>query len=114
MHFHYLLPENGGFVRMASTFDDHIRQLADVLSRPDEARAETARFVASFIRPHGLNVPCTPLVADAVEVLGARRRAAREADALVGAAVVARAVGRRRLCGRLEARDRPKGRQVAA
>lgn len=77
LHFHYLLPENGGFVRVASTFDDHIGQLADVLSRPDEACEEMARFVASFIRPHGLDVPCTPLVADAVEALG--RGAARRA-----------------------------------
>ena len=77
LHFHYLLPENGGFLRVASTLDDHIRQLADVLSRLDEARAETTRFVASFIRPHGLDVPCTPLVADAIEVLG--RGAARRA-----------------------------------
>ncbi|MBI2828462.1 MAG: hypothetical protein HYX77_04215 [Acidobacteria bacterium] len=75
LHFQYLLPENGGFLRVASTLDEHIVQLADVLSRQDEARAETARFVSSFIRPHGLGVPCTPLVADAIEALG--RDAAR-------------------------------------
>lgn len=77
LHFHYLLPENGGFLRVASTLDEHVEQLADVLSHQDEVRAETARFVSSFIRPHGLGVPCTPLVADAIEALG--REAPRRA-----------------------------------
>jgi hypothetical protein len=72
LHFHYLLPENGGFLRMASTLDEHVAQLAHVMSHQDEARAETTRFVSSFIRPRGLDVPCTPLVADAVEALGRR------------------------------------------
>ena len=77
LHFHYLLPENGGFLRVASTLDEHIEQLTDVLSRQDEVCAETVRFVSSFIRPHGLGVPCTPLIADAIEALGrdAPRRA---------------------------------------
>jgi hypothetical protein len=77
LHFHYLLPENGGFLRVASTLDEHVTQLADVLARPDEARAQTARFVSSFVRPQGIEVPCAPLVADAVEALangGVRRR----------------------------------------
>ena len=70
LHFHYLLPENGGFVRFASTLHDHVAQLEDVLVHPDEARAQTQRFVSSFIRPHGLDVPCTPLVVDTIESLG--------------------------------------------
>ena len=76
LHFHYLLPENGGFVRVASTLEQHVAQLADVLERPEDARAETARFVASFVRPHGVDAPCTPLIADAIEALG--RSARRE------------------------------------
>ena len=78
LHFHYLLPENGGFLRVVSTLDEHLGQLADVLLHQDEVRAETARFVSRFIRPHGLGVPCTPLVADAIEALG--RDAARRAE----------------------------------
>lgn len=70
LHFHHLLPENGGFLRVASTLDEHVHQLVDVLARPGAVRAETARFVASFIRPHGIDRPCTPLVADAVEAIG--------------------------------------------
>lgn len=69
LHFHHLLPENGGFLRFATTLEQHVQQLADVMSHPEGARAETERFVASFVRPHGVAVPCTPLVADAIEAV---------------------------------------------
>ena len=71
IHFHYLLPENGGFLRIASGFDEHVRQLAERLPDPEGSRAETERFVASFLRPHGLDRPATPILADAVEGLAA-------------------------------------------
>ena len=69
IHFHHLLPEQGGFLRIASTLDEHVAQLADRLRHPESSRAETARFVASFIRPHGVDRPATPLFADAIERL---------------------------------------------
>jgi hypothetical protein len=71
IHFHHLLPENGGCVRIASTIEEHVVQLTDRLRDPEAARAETQRFVASFIRPHGLDRPATPIVVDAIERLGA-------------------------------------------
>jgi hypothetical protein len=67
LHFHYLLPENGGFLRIASTLGEHVTQLQDALRHPDVSRAQTQSFVRSFLRPHGLDVPCTPLLADALE-----------------------------------------------
>jgi hypothetical protein len=67
IHFHHLLPENGGFLRIAATLDEHVDQLGACLANPDATRAETARFVASFIRPHGVDRPATPIFADAVE-----------------------------------------------
>jgi hypothetical protein len=67
LHFHHLLPENGGCVRIADSIDDHVRQLAERLRDPDAARAETQRFVGSFIRPCGVERPATPIVADAIE-----------------------------------------------
>jgi|KBSSwiStaDraftv2_1062776.scaffolds.fasta_scaffold00237_9 hypothetical protein len=67
LHFHYLLPENGGFLRVARSFDEHVTQLTDALRHPDVCRAETQSFVRSFLRPRGLDVPCTPLLADALE-----------------------------------------------
>jgi len=71
IHFHYLLPENGGFLRIASTLEEHVRQLADRLRDPAAAHAETQRFVSHFIRPHGLDRPATPIFADAIERLAA-------------------------------------------
>ena len=71
IHFHHLLPEHGGFLRIAATLDEHVAQLADRLRHPESSRAETARFVASFIRPHGVERPATPLFADAIERLAA-------------------------------------------
>jgi hypothetical protein len=74
LHFHHLLPAQGGFLRMAATLPEHVAQLRDVLERPEAVLAEIARFVASFIRPHGLDRPCTPILADAIEALGREGR----------------------------------------
>jgi hypothetical protein len=72
IHFRHLLPEHGGFLRIAGTLDEHLAQVADRLAHADGSRAETARFVASFIRPHGIDRAATPLFVDAVEALAAK------------------------------------------
>lgn len=70
LHFHYLLSARGGHVIMASDFDEHRRHLSDALAgRFDRAALEA--FVQKFVRPHGLNVPVSPIVADAIEGLAA-------------------------------------------
>jgi hypothetical protein len=69
IHFRHLMPEHGGFLRIAATVDDHVRQLAECLRDPATTRAETERFVSSFIRPHGLGQPATPIFVDVVERL---------------------------------------------
>jgi hypothetical protein len=66
IHFRHLLPEHGGFLRIASTLDEHVAQLGACLADPEATRAETERFVASFIRPHGVTRPATPIFVDAV------------------------------------------------
>ena len=66
LHYRHLLPENGGFLRVASTLDEHTAQVSAVLGDPVSARSELARFVATFIRPHGLDRPATPVLADAI------------------------------------------------
>ena len=70
IHFHHLLPEHGGFLRMSSTLEQHVDQLADCLGNPAVTRAETERFVGSFVRPHGRDHAATPVFADVVEGLG--------------------------------------------
>jgi hypothetical protein len=74
IHFRHLLPEHGGFLRIAATIDEHVHQLAGVLAHPETTRAETSRFVSTFIRPHGVSRPATPIFADAVERLAASPR----------------------------------------
>jgi hypothetical protein len=71
IHFHHLLPENGGCVRIASTIEEHVSQLSDRLRDPEGARAEIRRFIGSFIRPGGIDRPATPMFVDAVERLAA-------------------------------------------
>jgi hypothetical protein len=76
LHFHYLLPENGGFLRVAHSLEEHEAQLIEVIKRPELVREQTERFVSTFLRPQGLDVACTPLLAGAIE------RAARETAAV--------------------------------
>jgi hypothetical protein len=69
LHFHYLLEENGGFLHVASSLEEHARQLAGVLDEEAADAERRRRFVESFVRPHGLDRPATPILADAVEQL---------------------------------------------
>jgi hypothetical protein len=67
LHFHYLRPENGGPLMVADGLDEHIEQLASVLDDPAVVRRRVERFVASFVRPRGIDRPCTPIVVEAIE-----------------------------------------------
>jgi hypothetical protein len=88
LHFHYLLPENGGFLRVARSLDEHVRQLAHVVANADAVRAETDRFVDRFVRPLGRERDATPIVADTLEALATLQKDRRGP----GAAVVLRPV----------------------
>jgi hypothetical protein len=70
LHYRYLLPENGGFLRVATSFDDHVRQLGAVLADPAGTRHELQRFVHAFIRPQGLEQPSMPRLVEALERYG--------------------------------------------
>jgi hypothetical protein len=68
LHFAYLI--EGGLLSTARDLSEHERQLADILRGGDEARAVAARaFVGSFLRPHGIDRPATPLFVSAIEEL---------------------------------------------
>jgi hypothetical protein len=69
IHFHYLLHENGGFLHVAESQDEHLAQLTLGLSREAEEADRTRRFVESFLRPAGLDRRATVIYADAVEEL---------------------------------------------
>jgi hypothetical protein len=76
LHFHYLREENGGFLHVASSLAEHAQQLGRVLEDRAEDAEQRRRFVESFVRPHGLDRPATPIFADAVERLASARVAA--------------------------------------
>jgi len=75
LHFRYLLAENGGFLRVASTLAEHAAQLAETLAAPHIGQQACARFVRTFVRPHGMAVPTTPILVDALERLALQERA---------------------------------------
>jgi hypothetical protein len=74
LHFRYLLAENGGFLRVAHSMPEHARQVVQTLATPDVGQAACARFVARFIRPQGVDVDATPILAGALERLGSAPR----------------------------------------
>jgi hypothetical protein len=77
LHFRYLLVENGGFLRVAPSLDEHARQLAETVQSPEIGRIACERFVERFVRPHGREVPATPLLVDALEKMAGKRRRQR-------------------------------------
>jgi hypothetical protein len=71
LHFRYMLAENGGFLRVARSLHEHAAQLTETLANPAVGRDACARFVRTFIRPHGPDVEATPVLATALEGLAA-------------------------------------------
>jgi hypothetical protein len=67
-HFTYLLAGHGGFVETAGSLGQHLPQLVRALEEDPHADARS-RFVESFLRPHGVDRPAGPVLADAIERL---------------------------------------------
>jgi hypothetical protein len=74
LHFRYLLAENGGFLRIARSLQEHAQQVAETVQSPEIGRDACARFVERFVRPHGKDVPATPILVEALEKLASSRR----------------------------------------
>ena len=108
LHFRYLLEENGGFLHVASSLEEHLGQLARVLEEDAADEERRRRFVEWFVRPHGIDRPATPIFADAVEELagldvvpparaGLALRAVLAVEASLSSVVLAFGLLRRRL-----------------
>lgn len=69
-HFRYLIDVEGGLLKVAREFPDHLTALATALRQPAERDEQNRRFVRAFVRPNGLDVPATPAFVAAVEQLG--------------------------------------------
>ena len=67
LHFHHLLTVNGGLLRVASTFTEHAAQLAEAMASGGRTEDRDRRFLETFVRPHGLEVPATPKLVQAIE-----------------------------------------------
>lgn len=72
LHFHHLKRNDGGLVHVASNFPDHLAQLEAALQGGDRDAARAKRFVETFVRPQGVDVPSTPRFVEALEALGAQ------------------------------------------
>lgn len=76
-HFEYLLGVGGGLLRAAETFAQLREQLVEAVERRDATADERRRrFLEAFVRPHGLERPATPIVADTIEAVAALGTAA--------------------------------------
>jgi len=76
LHFHYLLPENGGALVVAGSLEEHVRQLREAVG--SESVDDTWRevFLRSFVRPRGLSQAAAPCLVDDLEALVAERASA--------------------------------------
>ena len=75
IHFHYLVEAYGGLVTVARSFPDHHGQLTKVLDSPAVRSDRSRRFAQSFLRPHGIDKPASPILAADIErVVEVRKR----------------------------------------
>jgi hypothetical protein len=70
LHFHYLLPENGGALIVAHSLEEHLAQLRALLRGETGDDGWRESFLAGFVRPHGLDRPAAPLLVRDLEALG--------------------------------------------
>jgi hypothetical protein len=89
-HFRYLLNVGGGLLQTAPDLESHLAQLGEAVGGSRERDARNRRFVTAFVRPRGLDVPATPVFADAVEGLAAEGR--RAPDLVLAARTSAHAI----------------------
>ncbi len=69
LHFHYLLEE--GLLHHSESLFAHVDLLASVLDDSSASGLRSQRFVSEFVRPLGVDRPCTPRFADVIEEIGA-------------------------------------------
>lgn len=71
LHFRYLLPENGGMLRLADSHTEHAAQLAEAIAG-NASPEQNERFVVRFVRPFGIDQPAASRLVAAIERVSAR------------------------------------------
>ncbi len=66
LHFHHLLAENGGLLHVADSIESLTADLERAITGELDP-AQTREFIKSFVRPHGLDRPASPIAADELE-----------------------------------------------
>lgn len=128
LHFHHLREVNGGLLHVARDFAEHLAQLEGAIREPQGADARCRRFVEAFVRPHGVDVPSTPFVVQALETLARARaprperepvwaplvrpRLARRAVELAREAQAARTASAARQAAKVERDERRRAREI--
>jgi hypothetical protein len=121
IHFHYLRTEQGGFLHVAQSMEEHLEQLAAGLEHEAQESDRARSFVESFVRPGGIDRSATDIYADAIEELGALpapqqegpslgARAALTPLAAISSVALAARVGKAALRSKLRAPQRTKRR----
>ena len=67
LHFQHLLEANGGPLTVAETFEQHLADLATAVDPSVHDPEWNRPFLASFVRPHGLEEPAAPMLVRAIE-----------------------------------------------
>lgn len=65
IHFQYLV--NGGLLHISADFSEHLSQMSAVFKQTDPIQKRNIEFIKEFIRPRGIENPCVPFLADAIE-----------------------------------------------
>src|SRR5207248_1028139 len=74
LHFRYLI--EGGLLTTSRSLEEHEAQLARMLEGPPASVIKRQQeFVRAFVRPHGLEISSTAVMADALESLAAAGQA---------------------------------------
>jgi len=67
MRFHYLVEAYGGLATIARDFPEHHRQLGEVLRGDPVTSPRSRHFAEQFLRPHGIDRPVYPTLAQEIE-----------------------------------------------
>jgi hypothetical protein len=71
LHFQLLLNVAGGVMIVARSLEEHEHQLSEMIDGPPQHVLEQQRrFVEAFVRPHGVAMSATSVMADALERIG--------------------------------------------